>query len=82
MFVHLLVSVTRDETMASGMLGKHGITELHLQLLGLVVALLKCNSYTMVGMMAYTFNSSTWEAEVGRSPSSRLAWSTELVQDS
>jgi hypothetical protein len=32
-----------------------------------------------MGMAVYTFNSSTWEAEAGGSPSSRPAWSREQV---
>jgi hypothetical protein len=31
------------------------------------------------GMVAHTFNPSTWEAEAGGFLSSRPAWSTELV---
>jgi major histocompatibility complex class I len=30
-----------------------------------------------LGMVAHTFNPSTWEAEEGEFLSSRLAWSTE-----
>ena len=32
--------------------------------------------------MAHAFNPSTWEAEAGRSLSSRIAWSRECIQNS